>query len=224
MRKRTWGRLALRLAIIGAALSTLPILYDSGIRVNGTTASLTYLLVVLGAATLWGLPEAMLASIASMLLLDYYFLPPVPSFGIDDPQNWVAWLAFLVTSLVVSDLSTRMKKRAREATERQREIERMYALSFRLMQAGSANELAASIPAQVAEIFGCRGVAFYDSASGQMHCWGAAASAPEGELEMPGATALRAGAASAPPKSAAWDSARLPSRPPACSPSPIWSR
>ena len=77
-----------------AALTALPNLYDSAIRVNSTTASLTYLLVVLGAATLWGLPEAMLASIVSMLLLDYYFLPPVPSFGIDDPQNWVAWWPF----------------------------------------------------------------------------------------------------------------------------------
>jgi len=65
-------------------------LYHYTFRANSTTAALTYLLVVLGAATLWGLPEAAVASVCSMLCLDYYFLPPVPGLGIDDPQNWVA--------------------------------------------------------------------------------------------------------------------------------------
>jgi two-component system sensor histidine kinase KdpD len=91
---------------MGAAVTAVSTLYDYSIHANGTTAALTYLLLALGAATLWGLPEAMLASVFGMLCLDYYFLPPVPSFGIDDPQNWVAWGTFFITSLVVSELST----------------------------------------------------------------------------------------------------------------------
>ncbi len=127
MRKRTWGRVILRVAIMGASLGTLSTFYEYYVAVNSMTAALTYLLVVLAAATLWGLPEAMLASALSMMCLDYYFLPPVPSFGIDDPQNWVAWCAFLITSFVVSHLSARLKKRAMEANQRRNEIERMYA-------------------------------------------------------------------------------------------------
>jgi two-component system sensor histidine kinase KdpD len=172
MRKRTWGRLILRIVIMGVGLTAVSALSYT-IRANSTTAALTDLLVVLGAATLWGLPEAMLASAMSMLNLDYYFLPPVPGFGIDDPQNWVAWCAFLITSFVVSELSTRLKKRAQEATQRRQEIERMYALSCSLMQASAPTELAQEIPAQVAEIFGCPGVAFFDMPSGQIHRAGA---------------------------------------------------
>jgi len=159
---------------MSAGLTAVSMLYHYGIRANPTTAALTYLLVVLAAATLWGLPEAMLASLFSMLCLDYYFLPPVPSFGIDDPQNWVAWCAFLITSFVVSELSTRLKKRAREATERRNEIERMYRLSCGLMQASTATALAQGIPSQVAEIFGCRGVVFFDEPSGGTHRAGSA--------------------------------------------------
>src|SRR5580658_9906002 len=161
MRKRTWGRLILRIVIMGVGLTAVSALYYT-IRANSTTAALTDLLVVLGAATLWGLPEAMLASAMSMLNLDYYFLPPVPGFGIDDPQNWVAWCTFLITSFVVSGLSARLRKRALEATQRQREIERMYALSCGFMRGGAAAILAQNIPGQVAEIFGCAGVAFFD--------------------------------------------------------------
>lgn len=182
MRKRTPIRLILRIAIMVAILILVSNLYDYAIRANSTTAALTYLLVVLAAATLWGLPEAILASALSVLCLDYYFLPPVPSFGIDDPQNWVAWCTFLITSLVVSELSTRLKKRAREATLRQREIERMYALSCRLMQGSAATVLAQSIPGQVADIFGCEGVAYFDGLSGRVHRAGSVAEISDAAL------------------------------------------
>ena len=183
MRKRTWSQLILRVAIMVAGLTAVSALYHYTMRVNSTTAALTFLLVVLAAATLWGLPEAMLASVWSMLCLDYYFFPPVPELGIDDPQNWVAWCAFFITSFVVSELSTRLKKRALEATQRQREIERMYDLSCSLMQGSAATALAQGIPEQVTEIFGCPGVAFFDGPSGQIHRAGITAGISEAALK-----------------------------------------
>jgi two-component system sensor histidine kinase KdpD len=182
MRKRTWIRSIFRIAIMGAGLPAVSALYHYKIHANSTTAALTDLLLVLGAAVLWGLPEAMLASILSMLCLDYYFMPPVPALGIDDPQNWVAWCTFFITAFVVSELSTRLKKRALEATQRQREMERLYALSCSLMQASAATVLAQSIPGQVAEILGCPGVAFFDGLSGQIHRAGITARISEAAL------------------------------------------
>ena len=37
-------------------------------------------------------------SVAAMLTLKYYFLPPIHTFTISDPQNWVALFAFLATA------------------------------------------------------------------------------------------------------------------------------
>lgn len=171
---------------MGVGLTALSALYHYGIRANTTTAAVSMLLVVLLCATLWGLPEATLASVWSMLCLDYYFMPPVPAFGIDDPQNWVAGGAFLITSLVVSELSTRLKKRALEATERQREIERMYSLSCSLMPGGPAAALAQRIPGQVAEIFGGTSVAFFDRPSDQVFRAGDVAAISEADLRKTG--------------------------------------
>jgi two-component system sensor histidine kinase KdpD len=193
MRKRTWTRLILRIAIMGAGLVAMSHMYHYTMHVNSTTAALTDLLAVVGAATFWGLPEAMLASALSVLCLDYYFFPPVPSFGIDDPQNWVAWCTFLITSFLVSQLSARLKERAREATQRQREIERMYSLSCSLMQASAARVLAQGVPGQVAAIFGCPGVAFFDGPSGQVQWAGSGAGISEAALRE------TAGSADAPP-------------------------
>src|ERR1700722_10776457 len=120
---RTWIRVLLRIVIIAVIMSAISALYYYSVHANSMTAALTLLLLVLAAATRWGLREAVFASVWSMLCLNYYFLPPLHSMGIDDPQDWVAWGAFLIASLAASHLSTLSKKRASDATQRQREIE-----------------------------------------------------------------------------------------------------
>lgn len=77
-----------------------------------TTVALAYLLVVLFAASVWGSWPAMLASVLGMLCYNFFFLPPVFSFTIDDPRNWVALTAFLITALTAGNLSERAKRRA----------------------------------------------------------------------------------------------------------------
>lgn len=180
---RTWGRVTLRIVLLTVVISAVSVTYHYLIAANTSTVALTFLLMVLGAAALWGLPEAIYASVWSMVCLNYHFLPPLQSMGIDDPQGWVEWGAFLITSLVASDLSTRSKKRALEAMRRQREIEKMYSLSCSLMPDDTVAALAIRIPRQVSEIFGCAGVALYDSASCEVHKTGNVENLDTGELK-----------------------------------------
>ena len=182
MPERTWGRTLWHFVVSAVVISAISQLLYKAIPSNNTTAALTFLLLVLAAAALWGLPEAIFASIWSMLCLNYHFLPPLYSLGIDDPQNWVAWGAFLITSLVASDLSTRSKKQALEATRRQREIERVYALSCSLMPGEPAPALARRIPQQVADVFGFTGVAYYDRTSAQIYRAGSPAGLSDSAL------------------------------------------
>ena len=64
------------------------------------------LLVVLLVAANSPLWVAVTISIAAMLTFNIVFLPPVGTFVISDPQNWVALFAFLAVSLVASNLSS----------------------------------------------------------------------------------------------------------------------
>jgi two-component system, OmpR family, sensor histidine kinase KdpD len=83
-----------------------------------TIAALTYLLVVLVAATVTTLRVAVVTSIVAVLLLNFYFLPPLGTFVIAEPENWVALFVFLVVSVIASDLSTAARDRAAVAIER----------------------------------------------------------------------------------------------------------
>jgi K+-sensing histidine kinase KdpD len=79
--------------------------------------SILYLLAVLPVAVLYGLPYALGVSIASMLVFNFFFLPPLHTLALTDSANWVALLVFVVTAAVVSELATRARRRALAAAE-----------------------------------------------------------------------------------------------------------
>ena len=76
-------------------------------HLNATTVALALLLVVLFAATMWGRLPALGASVVAMLCFNFYFLPPIGTLTIADPQNWIALAAFFTTALTVGQLSAR---------------------------------------------------------------------------------------------------------------------
>jgi two-component system sensor histidine kinase KdpD len=79
--------------------------------------SILYLLAVLPVAVLYGLAYALGVSIASMLAFNFFFLPPLHTLALTDAENWVALAVFVVTSVVVSELATRARRRAFAAAE-----------------------------------------------------------------------------------------------------------
>jgi two-component system sensor histidine kinase KdpD len=90
-------------------------LYRQILPANQTTVALSFLLAILAVSAVWGMAVSIFMSIVAMLTFNYLFLPPVGNFSIADPQNWVALVAFLVTSIMGSQLSARIRKEADEA-------------------------------------------------------------------------------------------------------------
>ena len=97
------------------------------LHVNQTTAALTFLLAILAVATFWGFLVSAFMSVAAMLAFNYFFLPPVGTFTIYDPQNWAALFAFLAVALIASRLAGRVRREADEAGRGRREGERDHA-------------------------------------------------------------------------------------------------
>src|SRR5437773_2594823 len=143
-------------------------------QANSTTVAMTFLLATLGVATAWGLLEAIIASLASMLCFNFFFLPPIFTFYLADTQNWVALFVFLVTAVVASQLSTSVKQRALEATRRREEMERLYELSRALMLVDKQSSTAGQISQRIAQVFAVDGVAVFDRETDQIYKTGAA--------------------------------------------------
>jgi two-component system sensor histidine kinase KdpD len=96
---------------------------------NATIVALTFLLIVLVVASTSALWLAVVTSVGSMIALNFFFLPPVGTLTIADPQNWVALFTFLAVTLVASNLSSAVRARERVALERRDEVARLFDLS-----------------------------------------------------------------------------------------------
>jgi two-component system sensor histidine kinase KdpD len=126
-------------AICGVAAVTWA--YSTWLHVaNATTVALSYLLLLLFVAASSRLWVAISASITAALAFNFFFLPPVGSFVIADPQNWLAFMTFLVVSLVASHLSSLARDRQREAVDRRDELARLFELSRDVLRATDGDD------------------------------------------------------------------------------------
>jgi two-component system sensor histidine kinase KdpD len=129
------------------------------LHLNHTTLALAYLLGVLAISASWGLQQSVFMSVIATLAFNYFFLPPIGTFTVADPQNWIALFAFLVTAVTASELSERARSGARTAVERRQELERLYAFSQLLLSSDNPAELLNLIPRHMVESFSIRSAA-----------------------------------------------------------------
>jgi two-component system sensor histidine kinase KdpD len=111
-------------ALVGVGgVAAVTITYARWLHVtNATTIALTFLLVVLLVAATSRLWIGVMTSVAAMLSFNFFFLPPVGTLTVADPENWVALFVFLAVSLVASNLSSVARARAAEALARQHQL------------------------------------------------------------------------------------------------------
>ena len=153
-------RLARHVVMAMIALAAATFLLRAVLRIhNPTTIALALLLVVLLSATFSHLVVAVATSLAAMLVLNYFFLPPVGTFTIADPHNWIALLAFVVTAVVASHLSSAAQQRAREAVESRREVARLFDLSRDILLTTASEDALPAVARVVARRFDLRSVA-----------------------------------------------------------------
>lgn len=151
----------LHFAVAFALVIAITAFYRRMLPVNATTVALTFLIAILAVSTLWGMAISISMSIVALLAFNYFFLPPVGTFTIADPQNWVALLTFLVVSVLSSQLASRARQRAADALARQRDIEMLYKFSQGLLESGNVMELMNRIPAQIVDGFAVGAAALF---------------------------------------------------------------
>lgn len=119
----------------------LPVLLTAALAqvrgtVNLTSEALLFLLAVVGVACIGGVTSAVIASVTASLLLNYWFIPPIGQFTLDDPNALLALGVFAVVAATVAgvvDRSLRLSRRAARATA---EAETMSSLAGSIVRGG----------------------------------------------------------------------------------------
>jgi two-component system, OmpR family, sensor histidine kinase KdpD len=102
---------------------------------------LVFLTAVVGVAVRYGLWPSLLATVASSLCYNFFFLPPTYTFTITDPTNLAALVFFTVVAVVVSHFAARGQTQTVAAHDRVRTVERLYAFSRKLAGVGTLDDV-----------------------------------------------------------------------------------
>jgi two-component system, OmpR family, sensor histidine kinase KdpD len=102
---------------------------------------LVFLTAVVGVAVRFGLWPSLLASLASALAYNFFFLPPIYTFTITDPHNIAAFALFTLVAIIVSHVAARGRMQAVTAQTRMRTVESLYSFSRKLAGTGTLDDV-----------------------------------------------------------------------------------
>lgn len=140
---------------------------------NFPTAGFIDLLIVVLTALRFGFWEATGCSFAALACLDYFFAPPIHSFHVDDPKNWVALVTFEVIALIVSRLSNQLRNESRNSILHRRNAERLYELSRGILLLDLQRLAGPQIASLVEKHIGVTSVAIFDASAAEFYTAGA---------------------------------------------------
>ena len=97
------------LAFVAVSLGGALLLHQ---RLGVASVAMAFLTAVLVSAVVYGLWPALFASFVSVLAYNFFFLPPLYTFTIADPENVAALFFFGVTAVIASNLTARVRAQA----------------------------------------------------------------------------------------------------------------
>src|SRR6516225_9944284 len=120
--------------------------------------SLVFLMAVIASAIAWGLLPALFAAIASMLAYNFFFLPPLYTFTVADPENVLALFFFLIVAVIVSNLTARTRTQVVTARLRAKTTAELYAFSRKVAGIGALDDLLWATAYQISSMLNVRTV------------------------------------------------------------------
>lgn len=117
---------------------------------------LLYMLPVVLAATRWGIAPGLVAAVAGAAAADFFFYPPLYSFWLDNRQDVIDLLLYLLVAIVTSNLAARLKSEADTSRRRANEIGELHAFSRRLATCLTGRELIFAVQDYLSNTLGYR--------------------------------------------------------------------
>jgi len=154
------------LALAGICAATL--VCTRLLHADATTASAALFLCVLLTGVHANLKEAIIASFAATLCLDYLFVPPIGSITIGAASGWVNLSVFLLVSLVTSHLSSRLRRQGSQIALQQSESEKLHALSRAMLLTSTAGDVRRLTLNKAVELFGFSEIAVFETSTGTL--------------------------------------------------------
>jgi two-component system sensor histidine kinase KdpD len=108
-----------------------------------------YLLCVVISAVYFGFGPSIMVCILGVLAFDFFFVPPVLTFAVEDVQYFITFIVLLLVGIVVSYLTSRIRKQGEAVRQRQIAISTLYGLSREMTAALNLEDTVNSVVSYV---------------------------------------------------------------------------
>jgi len=140
--------LSILLVVIAAGLSEL-----IGHEISPTNLVMVYLLAVIVAAVYLGRGPAMLVSLLSVIVFDFFFVPPFMTLAVSDTEYLLTFAGLLSVGWVISYMTARAREQAESAQRREADTATLYALSRDLAAADGLEDALKAIKMHIEQAF-----------------------------------------------------------------------
>ena len=131
-------------------IAAIPLAMGLRYMFDVTNVPLVFLTAVLFSAARDGLWPSLFASLAAVLAYNFFFLPPIYTFTITDPQNVMALFFFGIVAVIASNLASRVRSQAVAARLRAKTTDDLYQFSRKLSGAVTLDDLLWATAHQIA--------------------------------------------------------------------------
>jgi two-component system sensor histidine kinase KdpD len=159
-------------AVPGIVLVGLVTFICYGLGVNLTVTAFLYLIVVVLQSLLGDFISSAEVSIIADLSLNFFFVPPIFSLRVSDSSDTWALITFLVTGLVVTRLTTRLRRQAEISELHRREMKLLYDLAQGLLALSPQEEMLKRSVSLFHTVFGMRAACLYDGMTAETYSIG----------------------------------------------------
>lgn len=170
---------------LGVTLLTL-LLHAIGMSGDLVNVALVYLFPVLVSAVYWGMGPAVYAASFSVIMFDFFFVPPYLSFTVEDLRYLISFVVYLAVAILTASLAGRLRQQLEMVKAREATTNSLYALSRQMTAITDLNTLLVNIATQVSLTLGKPAAVYLPDGQGDLLVTSSSASTPASEGEKDG--------------------------------------
>ncbi|WP_458463839.1 ATP-binding protein [Paenibacillus sp.] len=161
---------------LGVTLLTL-LLHAIGMNGDLVNVALLYLFPVLVSAVYWGMGPAVYAASFSVIMFDFFFVPPYLSFTVEDLRYLISFVVYLAVAILTASLAGRLRQQLEMVKAREATTNSLYALSRQMTAITDLNTLLVNIATQVSLTLGKPAAVYLPDGQGDLQVTSSSASA-----------------------------------------------
>ncbi|HUH96117.1 MAG TPA: sensor histidine kinase KdpD [Anaerolineales bacterium] len=145
--------------------------YLIGNSISPTNLVMVYLLAVVVSAVYLGRGPSILASLASVLAFDFFFVPPRYTFSVSETEYLLTFIGLLLVGTVISYLTVQVREQANAAQAREVQTTALYELGRDLTATVGVEVIAQTVITHISQTFNRDAAIFLPEKDGPLKVW-----------------------------------------------------